>query len=102
MKKNNDPSNVTKEWATEHFNLAEEIKGVWMRMLENPLKVFHEMDGTKIDNDVHLSIYLQISYGILSAYWNALIPDIARDVWLFRFLHLFETSHGGGGNFQVV
>ena len=58
MNEKNDPSNVTKEWATEHFDLAEEIKGVWMRMLDNPLKVLHEMDGTKIDNDIHLIIYL--------------------------------------------
>lgn len=58
MNENNDPSNATKEWATEHFDLAEEIKGVWMRMLDNPLKVLHEMDGTKIDNDIHLVIYL--------------------------------------------
>ena len=65
MNEKNDPSNVTKEWATEQLDLAEEIKGVWMRMLDNPLKVLHEMDGTKIDNDIHLIIDLHIiSYNI--------------------------------------
>ena len=39
-----------------------------MRMLDNPLKVLHEMDGTKIDNDIHLIIYLHRTYIYIYTY----------------------------------